>query len=175
MLPVSSRTLWKMSIFLPSSLMTTIIYTQSISMLVKVFPNVKAISKESLCTLLLPPIPVQCEDLFKLIVNMAGLSQSYGINMPDWVLAKYFDPEAGCHRLLLYDYQQTEIQERRTMKTTKLIDSLHMPLKSYEDILSLPLITCKSQTVWKSTFKNFWLHSWETGQHSFFMRQLVYN
>ncbi len=98
------------------------------TLLVKEFPNVKAISKESLCTPLLPPIPVQCEHLFELIdVNMAGLSQRYATNMPDWVLAKYFDPEAERHRLLLHDYQQTEIQEMKSMETTKLIDSLHMP------------------------------------------------
>ena len=67
--------------------------------------------------------------------NMDGLSQSYVSNMPDWLLAKYFDPEAERHRLLLHDYQQTEIQRMRCMDDTKLIDSLHLPLKSYDDLL----------------------------------------
>ncbi len=63
-------------------------------------------------------ITVQCERLFKLIdVNMAGLSQSYATYMPDWVSVKYFDLEAERHRLLLHDYQQTEIQEMRSIKT----------------------------------------------------------
>ena len=60
---------------------------------------------------------------------MAGLSQSCVTSMPDWVFAKYFDPEAEQHRLLLYDYQQTEPQKMRCMDDTKLIDDLHLPLK----------------------------------------------
>ncbi len=151
--------------------------TQAVHMstlLVKVFPNVKAISKESLCTPLLPPIPVQCEHLFKLIdVNMAGLSQSYATNMPDWVLAKYFDPEAERHRLLLHDYQQTEIQEMRSMKTTKLIDSLHMPLKSYEDILAaFNHMLSNGLEIYLQKFLAPFMGDWPT---QFFMRQLVYN
>ena len=66
---------------------------------------------------------------------MAGLSQSYSTNMPDWVIAKYVDPEAKRHQLLLHDYQQTEIQKMRSMENTKLVDSLHLPLKSSEDLL----------------------------------------
>ena len=31
--------------------------------------------------------------------------------MPDWVLAKYFDPEAERQRVLIHDYQQTENQK----------------------------------------------------------------
>jgi hypothetical protein len=31
--------------------------------------------------------------------------------MPDWVVSKYFDPEAERHRLLVHDYQQTAIQQ----------------------------------------------------------------
>ena len=55
--------------------------------------------------------------------------------MPDWVLAKCFHPEAERHRLLLHDYQQNEIQKMMFMDNTKLIDSLHLPLKSYNDLL----------------------------------------
>ena len=39
--------------------------------------------------------------------------------MPDWVVAKYFDPEAEKQRLLVYDYQETEIQQMRSMQLTK--------------------------------------------------------
>ena len=67
---------------------------------------------------------------------MADLTQSYAATMPDWVVSKYFDQEAERHRLLLHDYQQTEIQEMRSMDNTKLIDSLHISLKSYEDVLT---------------------------------------
>ena len=105
--------------------------TQAVHMttlLVKVFPNIKAVSNQALNTPLLPTSPVNVENLVMLVGNnMAGLSQSYVTNMPDWVLAKYFDPEAERHRLLLHDYQQTEIQKMRCMDNTKLVDSLHLP------------------------------------------------
>ena len=119
------------------------------TLLVKVFPCVKAVKRQECGTSLLPPTPVQHEYVTKLIdINMAGLSQSYATNMPDWVLAKYFDPEAERHRLLIHDYQQTEINKMRSMENTKLVNSLHMPLKSYEDIL-LAFKQC-FQMVWKS-------------------------
>lgn len=151
--------------------------TQAVHMstlLVKVFPNVKAVSKGSLCTPLLPPIPVQHKHLFKLIeVNMAGLSQSYATNMPDWVLAKYFDPEAERHRLLLHDYQQTEIQKMRSMENTKLIDSLHMPLKSYKDILvAFNHMLSNGLEIYLEKFLAPFMGDWPT---QFFMRQVVYN
>lgn len=108
------------------------------TLLVKVFPNVKVVSKEGLPAPLLPILPVEPGYLFKLIYsNMADLSQSYANNMADWVIAKYFDPEAERHRLLLHDYQQTEIQKMRCMENTKLVDSLHFPLKSSEDLLTV--------------------------------------
>ncbi len=92
---------------------------------------------------------------------MVGLSQSYATNMPDWVLAKYSDPEAERHRLLLHDYQETEIQEMRSIKTTTLINSLHMPLKSYEDILvAFNHMLSNGLEILE---KNFWLDSWVTG------------
>ena len=59
------------------------------TLLVKVFPNVKAVSKEGLHSPLLLTLPVEPEYLFKLInSNMAGLSQSYSANMPDWVICQ---------------------------------------------------------------------------------------
>ena len=82
--------------------------TQAVHMstlLVKLFPNIKAIPKEECGTPLLPPIPVQYEYVTKLInVNMTDLLQSYVPNMPDRVLTKYFYPEAERHRLLIRDY-----------------------------------------------------------------------
>ena len=89
------------------------------TLLVKVFPNVKAVSKDGSHIPLLPPLPVQDVPLFQLIDNnMPYLSQSYASNMPDWVLVKYFDLEAERHRLLLHDYQQTKIQKMRSMEST---------------------------------------------------------
>ena len=113
--------------------------TQAVHMttlLVKVFPNIKAISNHAVDTPFLPASPVNVENLMMLVGNnVAGLSQSYVSNMPDWLLAKYFDPEAERCRLLQHDYQQTEIQRMTCMDDTKLIDSLHLPLKSYDDLL----------------------------------------
>ena len=83
-------------------------------------------------------MPVEPEYLFKLIKsNIAGLSRSYSTNMPDCIIAKYFDPDAERHRLLLHDYLQTEIQKMRSMEKTKLFDSLHLPLKSSEGLLTI--------------------------------------
>ena len=85
--------------------------------------------------------------------------------MPDCIIAKYFDPDAERHRLLLHDYLQTEIQKMRSVEKTKLFDSLHLPLKSSE-VCSLYLNTCL-RVVWKSTSVTFWLHSWGTGPLNF--------
>ena len=106
------------------------------TLLVKIFPNVRAISKESLKTPLLPICPVQHELVSKFVNSvMADLSQTFAANMPDLVLAKYFNPQAERQPLLLHEYQQTEIPKMRCMESTKLIDSLKLPLKSSDNIL----------------------------------------
>jgi hypothetical protein len=93
--------------------------------------------------------------------------------MPDWVLAKYFDPEAERHRLLLHDYQQTEIQKMRCMDNTKLVDSLHLPLKSYDDLLkAFKHMLSNGLDLYLSSFLAPFIGDWPT---QFFMRQLVYN
>ena len=63
------------------------------------------------------------------------ISKSFAENMPDWVVAKYFDPECERQRLLVHDYQQTEIKSMRCMDNTKLVDSLALELKSFENVL----------------------------------------
>ena len=63
---------------------------------------------------------------------MSDLSKSYAQAMPDWVTAKYFDPEAERQRLLIHDYQQTELKKMRSMDDTKLVDCMEMPLKSFK-------------------------------------------
>ena len=71
------------------------------------------------------------------VTTMYGLTQSYATTMPDWAVSEYFNQEAEHHRLCLHDYQQTKIQEMRSMDNTKLIDSLHIYLKSYADLLTV--------------------------------------
>ena len=96
-----------------------------ITLLVKIFPNVKAISKESFEMPLLPVCLVQQELVLKLVkAGMGDLSQTYAANMPDWVLAKYFNPQTERQRLLVHDYQQTEIPKMICMENIKLTDSL---------------------------------------------------
>ena len=90
--------------------------TQAIHMatlLVKVFPNVAATPKVH-DQPLLSKLPVQIDIMSKMILeNLQSLSKTYAQNMPDWVVAKYFDPEAQRHRLAVHDYQQTEIRQMR--------------------------------------------------------------
>ena len=65
--------------------------------------------------------------------------------MPDWVVAKYFDPEAERQRLLVHDYQQTENQQMRCMANTKLVDSVEVPLKYLDDVLTAVNASCIKQ------------------------------
>ena len=113
--------------------------TQSVhtsTLLVKVFPNIKAFPNNSLHSLL-PVNPVEENLLLKLLDEYIGnFCQTCASNMPDWVVAKYFDPETERHRLVIHDYQQTEIKEMRCMYSTKLVDSLNLPVKSYKDLLT---------------------------------------
>ncbi len=61
----------------------------------------------------------------------------------------------------------------RSMKTTKLIDSLHMPLKSYEDILvAFNYMLSNGLEIYLQKFLAQLMGDWPT---QFFMRQLVYN
>ena len=61
--------------------------------------------------------------------SMPKLSKTYAQNMSDWVVPKYFDPEAERHRLLTHDFQQTEIQQIRCMQNTKPVNSIELPLE----------------------------------------------
>ena len=144
------------------------------TLLVKTFPSVKAVPEVAQTTPLLPTTPVQNDLLFNLVyANMADLTQSYATIMPDWVVSKYFDQEAERHRLLLHDYQQTEIQEMRSMDNTKLIDSLHISLKSYEDLLIVfKHMLSNGLEIYLSHYLAPFMGDWPT---QFFMRQLVYN
>ena len=75
--------------------------------------------------------PADISYLHKLIFNnMSSLSKSYAQEMPDLVTAQYFDQVAERQRLLVHDYQQTEIRKLRSMENTKLVDCLEIPLKS---------------------------------------------
>ena len=86
---------------------------------------------------LLPVYPVHVNLCQKFIdENIGNISQTNGSNMADWVIAKYFDPEAERQRLAIHDYQQTEIRQMWCMDNTKLVHSLNLPLKSYNDLFT---------------------------------------
>ena len=67
---------------------------------------------------------------------MSNLSKTYAEIVPDWVVAKYFDPDAERHRSQVHEYPQTEIQQMRCMKNTKPIDSIEVPIKSLSSVLA---------------------------------------
>ena len=104
------------------------------TLLLKVFPEIEAVPQHG--NNVLPTPPVKIHDVKNYVAsNLSSLSKMHAENMPDWVLVKYFNPEAERQRLLVHDYQQTENQQMRSMDNTKLVDSIKLPLKSCEDAL----------------------------------------
>jgi hypothetical protein len=154
----------------------TKVQTQSVhtsTLLVKFFPNIKAMHNNPLQPLL-PVNPVE-DSLLKMFIdeNMSKLSKTYASNMPDWVVAKYFDPETERQRLAIHDYQQTEIRQMRCMDNTKLVDSLKLPLKSYNDLLiAFNHMLSSGLEDYLTHFAAPFPGNWPI---QFFMRQLVYN
>jgi hypothetical protein len=148
--------------------------TQDIHMttlLLKVFPEIKAIPKN---VDLHPKSPVTIPELKVFMSsNMDSLSKTYAETMPDWVVAKYFDPEEERQRLLVHDYQQTENQQMRCMDNTKLVDSLALPLKSYDNVLTaVKKILSSGLEIYLNKFVAPFVGDWPM---QFFVRQLVYS
>ena len=93
--------------------------------------------------------------------------------MPDWVVAKYFDPEVERQRLLIHDYQQTEILSMRNMDNTKLVDCIELPLKSREDVLAaVKKILSGGLEIYLNNFIAPFVGDWPM---QFYIRQLVYS
>ena len=92
--------------------------------------------------------------------------------MSDWVLAKYFDPDAERQRLLVHDYQQTENQQMRYMDNTKLVDSIELDLKSLENVLiAVNKMLTSGLEIYLNHFVAAFVGDWPM---QFFVRQLVY-
>ena len=141
------------------------------TLLLKVFPEVKAIPNN---VDLHPKNPVTIPEV-KLFMssNMDILSKTYAEVMPDWVVAKYFDPEVERQRLLVHDYQQTENQQMRCMDNTKLVDSLELPLKSCKNVLTaVKKILSSGLEIYLEKFIAPIVGDWPI---QFFMRKLVYS
>ena len=105
--------------------------------------------------------------------NLSSLPKTYAENMPDWVLTKYFNPEAERQRLLVHYYQQTENQKMRRMDNTKLVDGIKLPLKSYEDALvAINKMLTSGLDIYLNHFVGTFVGDWPM---QFFIRQLVYS
>eukprot|EP00112_Aurelia_sp_Birch-Aquarium-sp1_P011254 Seg2367.2 transcript_id=Seg2367.2/GoldUCD/mRNA.D3Y31 product="NIF3-like protein 1" protein_id=Seg2367.2/GoldUCD/D3Y31 len=143
------------------------------TLLVKVFNDVDAISKDSSQCPLLSREPVQIEEVQSVIgQKMPLLCSRYAENMPDWIVAKYFDPASERQRLVIHDYQQTEIQKMRFMDGCKLVDCIEAPLKSSADILSaLNYMLANGLSIYLSKFLVPFVGDWPT---QFYMRQIAY-
>ncbi len=141
------------------------------TLLLKVFPEIKAIPKN---VDLHPKSPVTIPELKVFMSsNMDSLSKTYAETMPDWVVAKYFDPEEERQRLLVHDYQQTENQQMRCMDNTKLVDSLELPLKSYDNVLTaVKKILSSGLEIYLNKFVAPFVGDWPM---QFFVRQLVFS
>eukprot|EP00794_Sanderia_malayensis_P002757 gene2757-3187_t len=142
------------------------------TLLVKSFPNVDAISHVK--------SPVNDASIANLVglhsvldKNIELLSKSYVNVMPDWMRAKFFDPESEKHRLMIHDYQQQEMMQLRSMDNCKLVDSIEMPLKSYENFRSALSILLENGL--SNYLKKFIVPLVGDWPAQFFVRQIVYN
>ena len=89
------------------------------------------------------------------------------------VTNQYFDEVAERQRLLVHDYQQTEIRKLSSMKITKLLDSHEIPLKSFADVATALMHTLDNglSTALAKFFVLFVGH-WPT---QYYMRQSAYS
>ena len=142
------------------------------TLLLKVFPNIKAVPQERIN--LLPKVPVEIDNMKVFISNsMHKVTKTYAENMPNWVVAKYFDPEFERQRLVVHDYQQTELEQMRRMDNTKLVDSIELPLKSCEDVITaLNKILSGGLKIYLDHFIAPFVGDWPM---QFFIRRLVYS
>ena len=151
--------------------------TQAVHMstlLVKVFPNISAISKGENQSNLLSEQPVEPDTIKRVLEeSLPTLSKTYAQSMPDWVVAKYFDQEAQRHRLAVHDYQQTEIESMRKMDHCMLVDCIEFSLKSSSDLLSaFEHMLSNGLSIYLDNFVAPFVGDWPT---QFFMRKLAYS
>ena len=86
--------------------------------------------------------------------------------MPDMVTTQYFDQVAERQRLLVHDYQHTEIRKLRSMESTKLVDSLEIPLKSFADVVTtLNLMLDNGLSIYLAKLFVPFVGNWPTQYH----------
>lgn len=154
---------------------STTVQTQVVHMatlLVKSFPNVRAIESRDYGNH--DSMPANVDVLQPLLTKSSNkLSQTYVEIMPDWLQAKYFDPESQRNRLLAHDYQQHQILGMRSMENCKLVDCVELPLKSYENFRSaLQVLLDNGLSLYMSDFVVPLIGDWPC---QFYVRQVVYH
>ena len=97
--------------------------------LVKKFPTMPAIKPHSYADQ--DSLPAKLA-LFEPLLQgcTASLSKTHVDIMPDWLQAKFFDPESQRSRLLVHDCKQKEIQDiqaMRSMANCTLVDCIKLP------------------------------------------------
>eukprot|EP00112_Aurelia_sp_Birch-Aquarium-sp1_P025550 Seg855.2 transcript_id=Seg855.2/GoldUCD/mRNA.D3Y31 product="hypothetical protein" protein_id=Seg855.2/GoldUCD/D3Y31 len=147
--------------------------THMTTLLVKIFPNIEAIEKDGNLPCLSEE-PVEITVIKNILAEgIPILSKSYAQVMPDWMVSKYFDPEAQRNRLVVHDYQQTEVRTMRCMDHCKLVDCIESPLKSLSDILSaLEHMLVNGLSIYLDKFLVPFVGDWPT---QYYMRQLAYS
>ena len=74
---------------------------------------------------------------------------------------------------MVHDYQQTELEQMRRMDNTKLVDSIELPLKSCEDVITaLNKILSGGLKIYLDHFIAPFVGDWPM---QFFIRRLVYS
>eukprot|EP00794_Sanderia_malayensis_P021242 gene21242-23317_t len=142
-----------------------------VTLLMKEFRNIKAIPVDGIRS----PLSKNPADVSMLeeMLNffMVNHSKSYVQDMPDWITAKYFDPNQERQRLLVNDYQQTELRNMRSMNDTKLVHCLEILLKSFEHILrAVKYMLRNGFSLYLSQFFGPFVGDWPT---QLYMRQLA--
>ena len=142
------------------------------TLLLKMFPNIKALPKERINLLL--NVPVEIDSMKFFISNsMHKVTKTFAESMPDRVVAKYFDPEYERQRLVVHDYQQTELEQMRRMDNTKLVDSIEFPLTSCENVITaLNKMLSRGLRIYLNHFIAPFVGDWPM---QFFIRRLVYS
>ena len=142
------------------------------TLLLKSFQNIQAIYSAGPYDQ--DPKPANNDLLSSLIdKKLTKLAKSYVEVMPDWLQAKFFDPESERYRLLAHDYQQHEILKMRSMENCKLVDCVELPLKSYDDFNSaLQMILDSGLSLYLNQFVVPIVGDWPC---QFYVHQIVYH
>ena len=142
------------------------------ALLIKSFPNARAIESRDYGNH--DSMPANIDVLQPLLANSSNiLSQTYVEIIPDWLQAKYFDPESQRNCLLAHDYQQHQIRGMRSMENCKLVDCVELPLKSYENFRSaLQVLLDNGLALYMRDFVVPLIGDWPC---PFYVRQVVYH